>query len=126
MLGKAAPARDPQTDRRHPEHPAQRIVADVACPPGYLADVLTFEAARLRLRYRQSLGLPPGTERIRLATEPEALFASLTEGRDPALLPCAEFVLRGTLGEDGNESWIVEGGGRLEMHPSLPPADTAF
>lgn len=104
----------------------QRLAADGTSPPGYLADVLAFEAARLKLRYRQSLGLPPGMERIRLATEPSALFASLTEGSDPALLPCGEFVLRGTLDGDGSESWVVEGGGTLEMQPPALAADTAF
>lgn len=103
-----------------------RVVAAETEPPAFFADILAFETARLRLRHRQSLGLPSEDERVRLSTPPAALFAALTDGLDLATLPVTETVLRGSLAADGSESWVIEGGGTLEVSASAPAVDTAF
>jgi hypothetical protein len=87
-----------------------------------VAQILSFEKARLTLRRAQSRGQPPTPLEERCQLDVPALLSALEAGTDLTDVPAANAVLRGQLTRDGEELWTIVPIGE----PSAAPPNDGF
>ncbi|WP_428672221.1 hypothetical protein [Reyranella sp.] len=83
------------------------LEGDIKDRPAFFEEVTGFEKARLQLRDRQSKGRPCQPVEVRFRCHPDALLSALMSGTDVSTIVPDDIVLRGELGEDGEERWTL-------------------
>lgn len=73
----------------------------------YLKEIVTYERANLELRRPRTNGDVPETQFVRFDHDPVSLFAQLTSGEGPRVVPALSCLLVGSLDQDGEVQWHI-------------------